>query len=83
MLVGDAMTTKVRTVGCGALLKEVAALLARDRIGGVPVVDGRGSVVGVITTADIVLPGGRTAPRRGLLRRTVRVPRAASGPPRT
>jgi len=55
MKVEDLMTTDVRTVGPDASLKDVAALLAEHRIGGVPVVDEGRRPLGVITKADIVM----------------------------
>jgi CBS domain-containing protein len=54
MKVEDLMTRDVKTVGPDASLKDVAALLAENRIGGVPVVDDGRKPLGVITKADIV-----------------------------
>jgi CBS domain-containing protein len=53
MKVLDVMTTDVLTVGSETPLREVAALLARRRISGLPVVDG-GRVVGVVSEGDIL-----------------------------
>jgi CBS domain-containing protein len=55
MKVEDLMTRDVKTVGPDASLKDVAALLAEHRIGGVPVVDEGRRPLGVITKADIVM----------------------------
>lgn len=54
MRVQDVMTADVATVRPTASLKDVAAELSRRRISGMPVVDDRGDVVGVISEADIL-----------------------------
>lgn len=54
MKISDAMTRDVATVRPETTLKEVARLLTDRRISGVPVVDGSGRVVGVVSEADIV-----------------------------
>jgi CBS domain-containing protein len=65
MRVEDVMTQDVKTVGPESSLKDVAGLLSEHRIGGMPVVDGHGRPLGVISNADIVmkkraeLPAGR------------------------
>ena len=70
MKVEDLMTTDVRTVGPDASLKDVAALLAEHRIGGVPVVDEGRRPLGVITKADIVMKELADPPvKRGLFGR--------------
>jgi len=71
MKVEDLMTREVRTVGPDASLKDVAALLAEHRIGGVPVVDEARKPLGVITKADIVLKELADPPttKRGLFGR--------------
>jgi CBS domain-containing protein len=48
------MTADVTTVEPGTSLKDVAAMMAERRISGVPVVDGSGAVLGVVSEADIV-----------------------------
>lgn len=53
MKVVDAMSADVVTVAPETSLKDAAALLARHRISGLPVVD-EGTVVGVLSEADIV-----------------------------
>lgn len=55
MKVRDVMTTEVATVRPTTSLKEVARLLARLGISGVPVVDDRGTVVGVVSEGDILV----------------------------
>jgi CBS domain-containing protein len=49
------MTTDVVTVAPETSLKEVAALLARARISGVPVCDTYGEVLGILSEADILM----------------------------
>ena len=54
MKVKDVMTTPVVTVGADASFKEVAnTLLTRD-VSGVPVVDADGTLLGVVTEADLI-----------------------------
>jgi CBS-domain-containing membrane protein len=60
--VGDIMTRHVLTVRETASIRSVAALLARHRISGVPVVDQSGAMVGLITEYDVIArPTARTA----------------------
>jgi CBS domain-containing protein len=54
MKIKDVMTTDVVTVEPETSLKEVARILAVRRVSGLPVVDAEGSVVGVISEADIL-----------------------------
>jgi len=67
MKVRDLMSVEVLTTTPEAPLKEAAALLAERRISGVPVVDGNGAVVGVLSEADILVKTGGAPPRSGLL----------------
>jgi CBS domain-containing protein len=53
MRVKDVMTADVTTVAPATDLREVAALLVRNRISGVPVVEG-GRVLGVVSERDIL-----------------------------
>lgn len=55
MNVRDVMTTDVVTVEPGASLKEVARLMVGRRISGVPVVDGEGRVLGVLSEGDLLV----------------------------
>ncbi|MCL4490343.1 MAG: CBS domain-containing protein [Nitrospirae bacterium] len=48
------MTTDVITVTPHADIHEVARLLAEHRISGLPVVDGEGCVIGIVTEADVL-----------------------------
>jgi CBS domain-containing protein len=53
--VADVMNTDVVTVGPGAPLRDVARLLVERRISGVPVLDDDGTVLGVVSEADILV----------------------------
>lgn len=54
MNVEDVMTTDVITVAPNTPLKDVARLLTDHGISGLPVLDQRGEIVGVISEADLV-----------------------------
>lgn len=69
MKVQDVMTRDVATVSPGASLKEVAEALVRGRISGLPVVDGSGAVLGVVSEADIVGKEAGARPEKSLLGR--------------
>jgi CBS domain-containing protein len=68
MRVAEVMTTEVLTVTPGASLKEVAELLSKCGISGLPVVDAERHVLGVVSEADIILKERRRA-RPGFWRR--------------
>jgi CBS-domain-containing membrane protein len=53
--VRDVMTTDVWTVDREAPFKQVAELLAERRISALPVLDGDGRVVGIVSEADLLL----------------------------
>lgn len=55
MKVKDAMTADVLTVSPEMSLKTAAALMAGYAIGGLPVVDQDGTLLGVVTEADVLL----------------------------
>lgn len=55
MKVRDVLTRSVISVYPGTPLKDVARLLVRHSISGVPVVDARGSVLGVVSEADFLV----------------------------
>lgn len=65
MKVADVMNRDVVTVAPGTLLKDVARTLVERRISGVPVVDDDGTVLGVVSEADILIKeqgrGGRSS----------------------
>ena len=50
----DVMTQDVVTVDEHASLKEVARLLTEHRVSALPVLDGEGRVVGVVSEADLM-----------------------------
>lgn len=54
MTVEEVMTTDVATVELPTPLKEVARILAARRVSAVPVLDGDGSLAGVVSEADIL-----------------------------
>jgi CBS domain-containing protein len=54
MRAGDVMTAQVLTVKPDASVREVAALLSERGISGVPVVDGTGRVVGIVSEGDLL-----------------------------
>jgi CBS domain-containing protein len=54
MIARDIMTHKVSTTTPEASVQEVAQLLSRERISGVPVLDHAGRIVGIISEADII-----------------------------
>lgn len=55
MRIKDVMSTEVVTVGPTTSLKDVAGLLERRGISGVPVVDEEGAVLGVVSEADVLI----------------------------
>ena len=68
MKIKDVMTRDVITVGPEMSLKEAAAILGRNGISGLVVVDGDGTVVGVLSEADILYKeGGERSAHTGLL----------------
>lgn len=54
MIASDIMTRRVHTTTPQASVQEVAQLLYRERISGVPVVDEHCQIIGIITEADII-----------------------------
>lgn len=58
MKVKDVMTVDVATTAPDTPLKEAALELVRRRISGMPVVDGEGHVLGVVSEADILAKEG-------------------------
>lgn len=55
LTVRDIMTAGVITVGPKTTIRDLAETLAQHKISGVPVVDGNGKVVGMVTEADVIL----------------------------
>ena len=68
--VRDVMTTSVVSVQLVTPLKEVATLLVDNRISGVPVLDVDGTVLGVVSEADLLIKeqGSDAIPHRTLAR---------------
>jgi CBS domain-containing protein len=54
MFASEIMTCKVSTIHPEASVQEVAHLLSRERISGAPVVNADGTIIGVVTQADII-----------------------------
>lgn len=50
----DVMTAKVKTIGPDASIEELAELMVRERVNPVPVVDGAGQLVGIVSRADLI-----------------------------
>ena len=69
MKVAELMTEDVVTVTPETTLKEVAALLVDRRISGLPVVQVDGTVVGVVSEADILVKEQGPQPHHGGLLR--------------
>jgi len=55
LLAKDIMTKKVITISKDATLAELAKLLIKNKISGVPVVDEKGELVGIVTEADLII----------------------------
>jgi CIC family chloride channel protein len=54
MKVAELMQRKVKTVGSDATLADAIVSLADGHISGMPVVDGTGKVIGVLSTTDVL-----------------------------
>jgi CBS domain-containing protein len=67
MRIKDVMTVDVVTTTTDRLLKDAALELATRRISGMPVVDGTGRVIGVLSEADILAKEGDEYERAGFL----------------
>ena len=55
-LVRDIMDSSPASVGRDASVEDVVRALRDNEVPGVPVVDGHGGLVGIVTEADLVLP---------------------------
>jgi CBS domain-containing protein len=55
--VADVMTRSVVTVGPETTFQELVATMAEHRVSGVPVVDGGGRLVGIVSEADLLREG--------------------------
>jgi len=74
MRVRDLMTTNVLAVRSSTQLKDAAALLAEHRISGLPVVDGEGHVLGVLSEGDILYKETGAKDKPGLFDRLLSAP---------
>ncbi len=54
MIASDIMTRKVITIHPEASAQEAAQLLDQKRISGLPVLDTSGSLIGIVSEADII-----------------------------
>lgn len=54
MIAREIMTRNVYTISPEASVQEVAQLLSRKSISGVPVIDKDGKIIGIVTEADII-----------------------------
>jgi len=54
MLVRDIMTTAVKTAGPADPVRDIATVMCFNKISGLPVVDGEGKLVGMISEKDIL-----------------------------
>ena len=54
MIAREIMTRNVYTISPEASVQEVAQLLSRKSISGVPVIDKDGKIIGLVTEADII-----------------------------
>ncbi len=61
MKVKDVMTTPVICASADMSTAEVAALLATKKISAVPVLDGDGSIIGLVSEYDLLARQGKTA----------------------
>ena len=59
LAVTEVMTTPVTTLTAGATIEEAASLLVDADIGGAPVVDGSGRLIGLLDDSDLVLSEAR------------------------
>ena len=60
MKVKEIMTTNVISVHADSRVEDAARLLARHRISGLPVVDGAGALIGLVTEYDLIAKEGQT-----------------------
>ena len=60
--VREVMTTNVLTIAFGSTLQEAATLLHEARVGGAPVVDPQGRVMGMLSKTDLLDPRRNLGP---------------------
>src|SRR5579884_2282510 len=54
MIASDIMTRHVYTISPEASIKDAASLLSQKSVSGVPVIDDKGKMIGILTEADII-----------------------------
>jgi CBS-domain-containing membrane protein len=54
MIVADYMTRKVITIAPDTAISEAAKLMLEHKVSGLPVVDGRGHIVGIVSERDLL-----------------------------
>jgi len=54
LFVKDAMTKKIITTTCNSPLSEIAEIMAKNTIKGIPVLDDNGKLVGMVTLTDVL-----------------------------
>jgi CBS domain-containing protein len=59
MIAKEMMTKNVLTVGPDMSVKDLASLMAEKDIGGAPVVDTGGKLVGIVTESDLIVQDAR------------------------
>ncbi|HEU4341219.1 MAG TPA: CBS domain-containing protein [Candidatus Binatia bacterium] len=69
MLAKDIMTKQVVAVTPGTAVKDLAKILSKNHIGGAPVVDKNGKVVGIVSDGD--LRGRRGARVKSIMNKSV------------
>ena len=69
MIAKDIMTKKVITVMPLTTVKNLAKTLSGNNISGVPVVDQRGKVMGIVSEADVVAKSGKQV--KGIMSKNV------------
>src|SRR5262245_44284796 len=60
MQANEIMTSNVTSVRDESSIEDAARLLARHRISGLPVVNGDGKLIGLVTEHDLIAKGGAT-----------------------
>lgn len=67
MLVKDVMTSPAITVSAGTTIKEGLRLLDEHRVTSLPVTDGQGHILGIVSEADLLLDAVRHDPRTHMI----------------
>ena len=64
MKASDVMTRRVITIGRDASILEAARLMLQKRISGLPVVDDKGKLIGIVTEGDFLRRAETATERR-------------------